>query len=75
MPYPSTTTYPGLSVFPGASTTTPGNEGVFTVYLVIAVSAYTTLNSSFTSSFAVGASYQGTMRQLASDRWNYMYPS
>jgi hypothetical protein len=28
-----------------------------------------------TISCAVGAPYQGVMRQLAYDRWNYMYPS
>lgn len=28
-----------------------------------------------TISCAVGAPYQGVMRQLAFDRWNYMYPS
>lgn len=28
-----------------------------------------------TISCAVGAPYQGVMRQLALDRWNYMYPS
>lgn len=41
----------------------------------IAVNSYTTLNSSFTSSFNVGAVIQGDMRQLAMGRWNYMYPS
>lgn len=28
-----------------------------------------------TISCTVGAPYQGVMRQLATDRWNYMYPS
>lgn len=34
-----------------------------------------TLNSSFSSTVAVGKPIQGNMRQLALARWNYMYPS
>jgi hypothetical protein len=41
----------------------------------IACSASEELDVPATISCAVGAPYQGVMRQLATDRWNYMYPS
>jgi hypothetical protein len=44
-------------------------------FAIISVNAYTQLNSSFASSCTAGAPIQGNMRQLALDRWNYMYPS
>lgn len=47
-----------------------------TVFSVIIVAnAFTSLNSSFTSSCVAGQPIQGNMRQLALGRWNYMYPS
>ena len=39
------------------------------------VSRVTYTTTAFSSTCVVGAPYQGAMRQLAADRWNYMYPS
>lgn len=43
--------------------------------LTVAVNSLVTLNSSVTIGVESGAPIQGGMRQLALDRWNYMYPS
>jgi hypothetical protein len=43
--------------------------------VVISQTALVTLNSSITMGTGAGTPIQGGMRQLASDRWNYMYPS
>lgn len=53
---------------------TPGSP-TMTKVTVIAIGSLVRENSSFTSSVAAGKPYQGNMRQLALDRWNYMYPS
>lgn len=42
---------------------------------VMSLTSRVSMTSSFTSACTVGAPYQGNMRQLAMDRWNYMYPS
>lgn len=51
------------------------NVHTFTASVAIACNAYGGLNSDLTISARAGAPYQGNMRQLAFDRWNYMYPS
>ena len=39
------------------------------------VNAYASMTSSIAFSCNVGEPYQGNARQLATDRWNYTYPS
>jgi hypothetical protein len=41
----------------------------------MSLSSRVTFNTSWASTCVVGAPIQGSMRQLALDRWNYMYPS
>jgi lysophospholipase L1-like esterase len=53
----------------------PSGGGAATATQPIACNSYVDLNSDMTSSARAGAPYQGNMRQLAIDRWNYMYPS
>jgi hypothetical protein len=45
------------------------------VAIQISQTALVTLNSSITMGVGAGKPSQLGMRQLASDRWNYMYPS
>ena len=41
----------------------------------VSIASRVQYNSSFASTIVAGQPIQGNMRQLASDRWNYMYPS
>lgn len=68
--YPSTTLVPG-SFYPGEVTSSTTLDKTTDVSVI----AYVTLQTSFKSSCAAGQPMQGNMRQLARDRWNYMYPS
>jgi hypothetical protein len=52
-----------------------GGTSIIVKILVIASNALVTLNSSITMGVGAGTPSQFGMRQLASDRWNYMYPS
>lgn len=42
---------------------------------VVSLSSRVQLTTSFSSTIVAGQPIQGDMRQLAFDRWNYMYPS
>lgn len=48
---------------------------MLTKLTVISLTSRSSLNTSFASSITAGQPMQGNMRQLAPDRWNYMYPS
>lgn len=48
---------------------------VMTQVVTVKVNALVQYSTSFTSSCSAGVPFQGNMRQLALDRWNYMYPS
>jgi hypothetical protein len=41
----------------------------------IEVAAMEELSATVTIECAAGAPYQGNMRQLSTDRWQFMYPS
>lgn len=49
--------------------------GSVTKTMNVEVNAYNTMTSDLTIRCEAGAPYQGNMRQLSIDRWNYMYPS
>lgn len=46
-----------------------------TKIITISQTSLVTVESSLTIGCEAGSHVQGGMRQLASDRWNYMYPS
>ena len=50
-------------------------SGAFMKITSITITSRASLNSSFSSTVTAGTPIQGNMRQLAFDRWNYMYPS
>jgi hypothetical protein len=51
------------------------NEFIMDKTIEIEVNAMVEMSATVTIECAAGAPYQGNMRQLATDRWQFMYPS
>jgi hypothetical protein len=54
---------------------TPPPAGAYNTLVTCTCASYVALKSSASSTIVAGVPIQGNMRQLALDRWNYMYPS